>query len=125
MSDKTNGPLEKADLQRLIDANAELEARLQERTAALHLTEDRLKVAQRISKAGSWERNLDTGQAWWSDELYRFYGEDPRTFDPTFENFLERVHPEDRTRVQEEMRAAWADGKPYATEIRVVGPVIS
>ena len=120
MSDKTNRSTKNEELQRLNDANAELEARLAERTAALELAENRLRIAQRISKAGSWERNLDTGQVWWSDELYRLYGEDPQTFVPILENFLERVHPEDQARVQKEMRAAWAAGKPYATEIRVV-----
>jgi len=120
MPDKTHGPDGNADVQRLTNVNAELEARLDERSAALQLAEDRLKIAQRISKAGSWERNLDTGEAWWSEELYRLYGEDPRTFEPTLDNFLEKVHPEDMQRVRDEMKAAWAEGKSYATEARFV-----
>ena len=120
MPNKTNGPDGNADVQRLTDANAELEARLEERTTALHVAEDRLKVAQRISKAGSWERSLDTGQVWWSDELYRLYGEDPETFEPTLDEFMGRVHPDDRSRVKEEIKLAWDSGQPYATEIRII-----
>ena len=114
MPNKTNGPDGNADVQRLTDANAELEARLEERTTALHLAEDRLKVAQRISKAGSWERSLDTGQVWWSEELYHLYGEDPETFEPTLDEFMGRVHPDDRSRVKEEIKLAWDSGQPYA-----------
>jgi len=120
MPDKTSGPDSYADVQRLTDANAELEARLDGRTAALQQAEDRLAVAQRIGKAGSWERDLNTGGVWWSDELYRIYGEDPDVFEPTYENFLARVHPEDRPRVERDMAAAWASGESYAAEIRVI-----
>jgi two-component system CheB/CheR fusion protein len=120
MPDKTNGPDANADVQWLTDANAELEARLEARTAALQQAEDRLAVSQRISKAGSWERNLNTGEVWWSKELYRIYGEDPDIFEPTYENFLERVHPEDRPRVERDMAAAWESGESYAAEIRVI-----
>jgi len=120
MPDKTNGPDSNADVQRLTDANAELEARLDKSTAALQQAEDRLSIAQRISKAGSWERNLDTGGVWWSDELYRIYGDEPDSFEPTYENFLKRVHPEDRPRVEKDMAAAWESGESYSAEIRVL-----
>ena len=122
MPDKTNGPDSNADVQRLTDANAELKARLDKSTAALQQAEDRLAVAQRISKAGSWERNLNTGEVWWSEELYRLYGEDPETFDPTLDNLLERVHAEDRSRIEEEVWVAWNSGKSYATEYRIILP---
>lgn len=120
MPDKTNRSDVDADVQRLTDANAELEARLDERHSALQLAEDRLAVAQRISKAGSWERNLETDEVWWSDELYRIYDLDPDVFEPTYENFLERVRPEDRQRVKKDMAAAWESGESCATEFRVI-----
>ena len=120
MPDKTNGPDSNADFRRLADANAELEARLDECNSVLQQAEERLKVAQRISKAGSWERNLETGEVWWSDELYSLYGEDPETFEPIFENVLEKMHPEDRPRIEQEMRVAWTNRQSYATEGRIV-----
>jgi diguanylate cyclase (GGDEF)-like protein/PAS domain S-box-containing protein len=63
---------------------------------ALRLTEMRYKEAQRLAKIGNWEWNLVTGEEWWSEELYRILEEDPETYAASFENFLKKVHADDR-----------------------------
>ena len=63
---------------------------------ALRLSETRYREAQRIAKIGNWEWNLATNESWWSDELYKILEEDPRTYEASFENFLLKVHPDDR-----------------------------
>jgi diguanylate cyclase (GGDEF)-like protein/PAS domain S-box-containing protein len=63
---------------------------------ALYLTEMRYREAQRIAKIGNWEWNLVTNTSWWSEELYRILEEDPRRYPATFDNFVAKIHPDDR-----------------------------
>ena len=64
--------------------------------AALRLTDLRYREAQRLAKMGNWEWDLSTNTSWWSDELYRLLEEDPLHYKATFDNFLVKVHPDDR-----------------------------
>jgi PAS domain S-box-containing protein len=88
------------------------EARLQEQ----------LLEAQSIARIGSWEWNLQTDERTWSDEMYRIYGLDPATFDPTTGNAAQWVHPDDRARVQEVTERAVAEKQSFSNEFRVVTP---
>jgi len=67
---------------------------------ALKLTELRYRETQRLAKIGNWEFDLTTGKSWWSYELYRILEEDPEHYPPSFESFLDRVHPADRPDLQ-------------------------
>ncbi len=90
---------------------------------ALRANEARLAEAQAIAHLGSWELDLASGSANWSDEEYRLLGYEPGTVAATAETFLQAVHPEDRGQVQAAMAAAMdgsADG--YAVDHRVVTP---
>jgi PAS domain-containing protein len=72
-----------------------------------------LDAAQQITHIGSWEWDLATGVVTWSDELYRIYGLAPRSREITLEEFLGRVHPHDRERVQRQVAAAVDRGGPF------------
>jgi diguanylate cyclase (GGDEF)-like protein/PAS domain S-box-containing protein len=63
---------------------------------ALRLSEARYKESQRLAKIGNWEWNLATGETWWSEELYRILEVDPEHDEASFENFIRKVHPDDR-----------------------------
>src|SRR5207302_2440877 len=60
---------------------------------------------------GSFERDLRTGDVFWSDEVYRIYGRDPSTPPPTQEELLAIIHPEDRASFEASL-AASARGLP-------------
>ncbi|MCP4714082.1 MAG: response regulator, partial [Deltaproteobacteria bacterium] len=83
----------------LIDSFNTMLTQIQLRDDALQEREVMLKDAQHLSHIGSWETNLDTGASIWSDELYRLLGYTPGEFEPTFERFYERIHPEDRHKI--------------------------
>ena len=70
-------------------------------TQDLRRREAYLTDAQRLSHTGSWAWNLRTGTQFWSDEIYRIYGYKPQEVAPTWEQFLKRVHPEDRPQIEQ------------------------
>ena len=49
----------------------------------------------------------------WSDELYRIFGLEPGEVDPSYKNYLEHVHPDDREAVDARNRKAFADHQPF------------
>lgn len=63
-----------------------------------------LDAAQAITHIGSWEWTVATGELVWSDELYRIYGFEPRSVEPTLELFLSRIAPEEREHIQREIQ---------------------
>jgi PAS domain S-box-containing protein len=85
-------------------------------------TQRMLAEAQRVGRVGSWDWNAPTEVTTWSDELYRLYGAEPGGFEPTLEEWLNRLHPEDRERVRRENDRVVARGGPLDMEFRVVLP---
>ena len=84
--------------------------------------EQQLVEAQEIAHLGSWEWDVETEQMEWSDELFRIHGLEPGSVELTFEERLERVHPEDRDRVARALSQALASGSSFEFEERVVRP---
>lgn len=92
-----------------------------ESEALLLKNEARLKRSQEIAHLGSWELDLSKNQLTWTDEVYRIFGLTPKEFDATYEAFLEAVHPEDRTIVDNIYKQSIQDNlKTYDIEHRIV-----
>jgi PAS domain S-box-containing protein len=81
-----------------------------------------LAEAQKVAGLGSWEWDPESGRLLWSDELYRIYGVAPEGFRPSFEGYLERVHPEDRQNSGALMARALMDGRGFTMEERILRP---
>jgi PAS domain S-box-containing protein len=81
-----------------------------------------LAQAEKLAGVGSWEWDPVGGEVTWSDELYRILGLDPDAFDPSFEAYLERVHPDDRRQSATAVAGALLEGKPFVLQERVVRP---
>lgn len=81
-----------------------------------------LSMAQQITHIGSWEWDVASNVVTWSDELYRIYGHDPQSFEIQLERFLERVHPDDRERVQGEVQAALGRPGRFSWRERILRP---
>jgi PAS domain S-box-containing protein len=83
---------------------------------------DLLRTAQEIGHIGSWEWNISTGEIAWSDEIFRIFGREPHECEPSYDNYLETIHPEDREKVHNAMRATRYDKTPYNLEHRIILP---
>lgn len=88
----------------------------------LRENEQRLKEAQSIAHIGHWEWNVKTNDLLWSDELYKLFGVKPDHFHGGYQDFLERVHPEDRSCIEKAIKRALASGDPFDFEHRAVRP---
>ena len=84
-------------------AHENLEEKVKERTFELGKTYNSLKEseyglseAQKTAHIGNWDLDLVTGEAYWSDEMYRIFGRNPQELAPTYNEFLNFLHPEDR-----------------------------
>src|SRR5882724_11028938 len=67
----------------------------------LRQSEAYLAEAQRMTRSGSWAWNVRTGAVFWSQETFRIYECDPEKTIPSWSFILERVHPEDRSGVEQ------------------------
>lgn len=106
----------------LQNAYDDLEERIEERTRELRETQESLNRAQTIAHLGNWELNLSTDKLWWSDEIFRIFGREPQEFTPSYEAFLEAVHPQDREAVAKAVESTLSRKAPYAIEHRIILP---
>mgnify|MGYP000235141290 CR=1 FL=1 len=82
---------------------------------------ERLATAQRIARLGSWERDFESEELYWSDETYRIFGWDPGEA-VTHARFMEAVHPEDRAALREQQQQLFREGTLIDIEYRIVRP---
>ena len=88
--------------------------------AELQYRQDLLNEAQQLGQLGSWEMNLTSGKLRWSDETYRIFGLDPAQFSPSYENFINVIHPDDRDKVNQAYTQSLTDRRPYDIEHRLL-----
>ena len=93
---------------------------LKETNENLLLTTESFKHAEEIGNFSSWQWHLDSNKFIYSDNLYGMLGCEPKSFDPTAENFLDFVHPDDRHIVMESAKQAMDDGKPSDINFRII-----
>jgi PAS domain S-box-containing protein len=89
---------------------------------ALRRSETFLAEGQRISHTGSWGWNIATGKLVWSEEHCRIFGVDPTEAELTFQLFHSKVHPEDRSLVQQALDEATLERSSFSLDYRIILP---
>lgn len=106
-----------------------------ERTAALEKANEDLKAsqadlqrrwqylaeAQRLSHSGTFGWRVHSRELIWSDETYKILGF-ARQMNPTLDLVFDRVHPEDRDRLQQIRDRATQNGMDLDIEHRILLP---
>ena len=88
---------------------------------ALRRSEAYLAEAQRLSHTGTLAFNA-SGPVYWSQESYLIWGLDPLQGLPSKETVLQRIHPDDREKVDAETDEAVRQKRGFAVEFRIVLP---
>jgi PAS domain S-box-containing protein len=88
----------------------------------LREAEEQLRLATEAGRVGLLDWDLLADKRRCSGAMAEIYGFPPGEFTHSYEEFLERVHPDDRVRVRSTLDAAVAAGAPYELEFRIVRP---
>lgn len=92
------------------------------REETLKKLSESLNTAQKIAHLGNWEWDIKADTLWWSDEIYRIFGLGVQQFAATYEAFIERIHPDDREKVQDAVNRSLVSGIDYRVEHRIITP---
>ncbi len=106
------------DLRRARD---EMEQRVEERTAELKDSEERLRLAQQVARIGTFEWNIQTCADRDMLEMRADNGLPQDSFGSDFEAWVQMIHPEDRARTVNMVQDALEEGY-FETEFRVIFP---
>ena len=92
-----------------------------------HVRATLLLAAERLADLGTWWTDPATGETEWSEGVYRIFGVEPGSVEPGAEAFMERIHPEDRARIQKVWERAANDpdsltGYGAQEDYRIVRP---
>ncbi len=91
-------------------------------TQELERREAYLAEAQRLSQTGSWAWSPDEDIKYWSEECYRVLSFDPQDGLPRFEEFFQRLHPDDQPGFRELIQTAIREKAEWEADYRIVHP---
>lgn len=83
---------------------------------------DDLIEPRNVSDAGVWWGYGQEEGIVWEESCERLYGLEPGSFEGTHEAWMERVHPDDREKVEEEWWRAMEENRPYQMVYRIIRP---
>jgi PAS domain S-box-containing protein len=119
--------LHRIDLQRqaaqraLAQINAELEDRIADRTAQLQAANERLNLAIEGAGMATWDLNLHTETAVWSDQAFKLMGYEPAPGgSASFEMWHSRIHPDDLVEVMQSFAEAQRHVRLFCPEHRIL-----
>jgi PAS domain S-box-containing protein len=88
---------------------------------ALSESEERLRLAQRVARVGTYEYNIKTGVNRWTPKLESLYGLPPGSFPGTQPAWEQLIHAQDRERTIDALARAGSEGG-FEGEWRVIWP---
>ena len=110
-------------------ANADLEARIAQRTKDLREANDALRqnretlgLAQKAAKMGVWDRDVTAGRSTWTTELEEVFGLQPGTYTDNSQMWPNLMHPDDLPAVDKAVAESLRDGSEFSSEFRIIRP---
>jgi|TARA_R110002072_G_scaffold106760_16_gene233079 hemerythrin-like metal-binding protein/PAS domain S-box-containing protein len=89
---------------------------------ALETSEASLAEAQKTTHIGSWGHGFGDMLYHWSDETSRILGYEPGKVAPSYDNYFQRIHPDDRDAMIRQFAAAKETRRDYRIDYRVCRP---
>lgn len=106
------------DITELREHRVHLQELVERRTAELTASQAALIEAQAVAHMGSWEYDAIGDRIKGSEEFYRLFNVAPKEL-TRISQFIEKLHPDDRERVQSDIADALQQNRPYDTDYRV------
>ncbi len=88
----------------------------------LQRTNERLEMAQRASRAGTWDWDIKANQLEWSPSLFQLFGLDPEERAASFGVWRSILQPEDREIADVKIETALKARDTLSSEYRIVRP---
>ncbi len=85
----------------------------------LEAQQKRLQQALNAANAGAWKWYPVSNEIEWTDSIWQLYGLNPRSYSPSYEAWLESVHPADRTNAEALVKHALKHKSEMIVEWRV------
>jgi len=89
---------------------------------ALRQSEERLRLAQKVGRSGTWESNLENGLVIVSPELLEVFGLPPETGQSRAELWRRLINPEDLATIDKALANAIATRNEFRAEFRITRP---
>ncbi|MGD1905321.1 MAG: diguanylate cyclase domain-containing protein [Leptolyngbyaceae cyanobacterium] len=89
---------------------------------AMTTAQDQQRLTLDLTQIGSWEFDLTTGKAMWSESHFWLMGLDPKESASTYQVWKERIHPEDLNRVEKAIHTALDNQAIFQDEHRMIYP---
>ncbi len=109
----------KGTLDNLEELVEERTIQLEKAYKSLKESEVSLAEAQKMAHIGNWEWDILTNKAYWSEEIYRIFGLNLQELAPTYNEYLNYVHPDDRDYVDDAIKEA-VKGKSFSIDHRIL-----
>ena len=81
-----------------------------------------LDEAERVSGRGSWQWHIASGKVTWSDQMFRVFGLEVGSIEPSYEGYISRIHPDDREAVVNRIGNTLETGLPWEDVKRALKP---
>jgi PAS domain S-box-containing protein len=104
-----------------IDERKTAEEQLRRNAEELQRSEFYLSEGQRLAHMGSWAFHPD-GFDYWSPELFRMHGLDPASKPPSGQEYLDRIHAQDRKSMEALLKAISEKASTFDATKRIVRP---
>lgn len=84
--------------------------------------QQRLKLATSSAQIGVWDLDVNLNVLTWDDQMFTLYGKNREDFDGTVSEWVNSIHPKDKSQAFEAYQAALNGEKDFDEEFRIICP---
>jgi PAS domain S-box-containing protein len=109
-------------MEALLEREQEARTQAEQANAEIQRYADRLTIALEGASMGLWDWDTQTGEIFWTPQQEIIMGYEPGQSQRTYEDWRQRVHPEDLEQVEAVLQAALTDQQIFSAEYRLILP---
>ncbi len=95
---------------------------LQAELEKVRLDNEKLTYVFEASKIGVWEWDINSNSLTWDKQMYKLYGIKEEDFSGAYDDWIERVHPLDKIKVEKNLILSLKSKKEFHNQFRIIWP---